>query len=256
MHTVLVRALLIHCLLLPQAAWAIVNIDQSAIGTHQDGISHIAHLSLDGAQGNSVKTTIKGDLLSQWQHQQHSEFLLLQYAYGKSNGKVDTNRSFVHLRHRTQLNPTWAIEAFAQTERDTFARLANRTLLGGGLRFTVVEIEHKSAIYTGLGAFYEREQLINNNTINSNSTSLGRANAYLILRHQFNPQLRLSNTTYYQPALKNSRDYRLLEEAAAQLRIDEHMNLKLSLEYNYDARPPQGVKTNNLLYSTGLEVKF
>jgi len=243
-------------LTLPHIAQAIVNIDQSVIASNKEGIDHTVHIAADGAEGNSTKNSIRGDLLSKWKHHQHTEFLLLQYSYGKSNGRLDTNRSFAHIRHRTQLHKQWGIELFGQVEKNTFARLSSRSLIGAGIRFTALEIPKKTAIYFGLGSFYERELLSNIAGATDAHSQLWRANSYLVLRHQINEQLRLNSTTYYQPALQSSSDYRLLEEASANIRIIDSVSLKVGIDFTYDSRPPQTVKANDLRYSTGLEILF
>jgi len=60
------------------------------------------------------------DLLTLWQHEAHTEFLQLQYAYGKSRGLVDTRRAFAHLRHRTAITPGWRWRALARWDATRF----------------------------------------------------------------------------------------------------------------------------------------
>ncbi len=238
------------------SAQAIVNVDEAIIDPQQEGFQQLVHLSIDGARGNTNKNNIKGDALSQWRHGHHTEFLLFQFSYGKSNGNIDTNRVYVHARHRTQLDPRWAIEAFAQIGRDPFSRLKRRTLLGGGTRLTVLEELDVRAVYVGLGAFHEREQLnplVGATTLHSN---LWRGSSYFLLNYRINEQLRFSSITYYQPAFRDMADYRLLEQASLNIRMTEDLDLRLALDYSFDARPPQAVKSEDVSYSTGLEYRF
>jgi putative salt-induced outer membrane protein YdiY len=238
-------------------AHAIVNVEQAVIGQPPEGVHTSVDLLANGASGNTEKSSTRMDVLSLWQHEQYTEFAQLQYAYGKSRGVVDTDRAFAHLRHRTAITPVWGVEAFAQVGRDPFARLAQRTLLGGGMRRVLFEADKKSAGYLGFGAFHEHEVL--NSMLGTSdplSVSLWRANTYLVLKGQINEQVRVYSTTYYQPAVKDTRDFRALEQASMLVRLHENLDLKLSLDIAFDSRPPQTVQKNDTFYSTGLEYSF
>jgi putative salt-induced outer membrane protein YdiY len=253
----LVPACLAACLYAPVSAFAIVNVEQAIIGPKQDGLHNHVEASVDGASGNTVKNSTRAEWLSAWQHGRYTEFLLLQYAYGRSNGQIDTNRFFVHLRHRTQVSTHWAVEAFAQAGRDPFARVDLRTLLGGGVRWTLLEQVEKAAIYLGLGAFYEHERLSPRlGTTDPLDSRLWRGNVYLVLKRQLSSQFRAYSTTYYQPALRYPGDFRLLEQLAGVVVLYENLNLKLSLDVTHDSRPPQGVKPTDVRYSTGITIDF
>ena len=236
---------------------AIVNVEQSIIGQPEEGVHTTLDILANGASGNTVNRSTRAGLLSLWQHSEHTEYLQLQYAYGKSGGLVDTNRAFAHLRHRTAITPVWAVEGFLQTGRDTFARLAKRLLLGGGVRRVLFEQGGKSAGYLGLGAFREHETLNSQSgTTDALSTKLWRANTYLVLKYQINEQVRLLNTAYYQPALNETHDYRTLDQASLLVKMGQNLDLKLSLDISFDSKPPQGVRKKDLFYSTGLEFSF
>jgi putative salt-induced outer membrane protein YdiY len=257
MFRFLAPAIIAACLIAPASAFAIVNIEEFFIGPKQDGLYNHVEASIDGSSGNTVKNSTSAEWLSEWQHGRHTEFLLLQYAYGWSNGQVDTNRGFAHLRHLTQVSDHWAVEAFAQAGRDPFARVDLRTLLGGGVRWTLLEQAEKAAVYLGLGAFYEHEKLSPEyGTTDPLDSRLWRANVYLVLKRQLSLQFRAYSTTYYQPAIQDPADFRLLEQLAASVSLYKNLRLKLSLDVSHDSRPPQGVKPTDVVYSTGITVDF
>ena len=243
-------------LVLPQTAFAIVNVSQSVTDSKADGLSHTLHIGWDGAQGNTEKNTFKGDLLSQWKHEAHTEFLLFDHAYGKSSGVVNTDRTFAHLRHRTQIDNFWAWEAFTQKGRDAFTRLSDRFLLGAGVRLSVLEQEGQRGLYVGIGSFYERERLSQDTGTTDSESKLWRGNIYVVYKQQINAQVQISSTTYYQPALNQGNDYRLLEQAALHVAMFSNVQLKISLDYSFDSQPPQTIGKDDLRYSSGLEIKF
>jgi len=257
MRRFLIFAIVPALLAFPASALAIVNVEQAIIGPSEDGFHNRAEVAVDGSSGNTVKTTARAELLSQWQHGRHAEFLWGQYAYGKSSGVVDTNRYFVHLRHRTMVGERWGVEVFGQIGRDPFARMSLRTLLGGGVRWTLMEKANKAAVYFGLGAFHEHEKLSPKaGTTDALDSRLWRGNSYLVLKGQLNDHVRLYNTTYYQPAFRDMADYRILEQFSVAVGLAENLDLKLSLDVVHDSKPPQGVRKTDVRYSTGLAVDF
>jgi putative salt-induced outer membrane protein YdiY len=238
-------------------ASAIVNVEQAIIGQLPEGTRTNLDLMADGASGNNDKSSIKANLLTMRKHEEETEFLLLEYAYGKSFGQTDTDRAFAHLRHRTDISASWGVEEFFQIGRDPFARLTRRTLLGGGMRRVLFEENNKSAGYLGIGAFYEREMLTDTlGTSDSLREDLWRASTYLVLKRQLNDQVRLYNSTYYQPAFKDTGDYRILEQASMLVKMAQNLDFKLNLNITFDSKPPQTVQKRDLVYSTGLEFSF
>ena len=172
---------------LPSPAHAIVNVEQAIIGKPTEGMHTSMDLLASGASGNTDTSSTTANFLSIWQHGEQTEFLQIQYAYGRSSGQVNTDNAFAHLRHRTAVSRDWAVEAFAQTGRNPFARLTQRTLFGGGMRWVMFEEENISAGYLGFGAFHEKEILTDTlGTSDPRESNLWRANTYLVLKSRLN----------------------------------------------------------------------
>ena len=239
------------------SAQAIVNVEQAIIGHDTDGVHTTLGLLASGANGNSIHSKTKADLLTLWQHEKNSEFLQMQYANGQSQGQVDTDNAFIHLRHRSDITDSLGIEGFAQVGQDHFARLSRRTLIGTGLRWVVFENDKKSAAYIGTGIAQEQETLSPVAGINDlTQKTTWRATTYLVLKRQYNDMVRLNSATFYQPSIANADDFRLLEQASLLVKLDDHLDLKINLDISFDSMPPQTVQKHDLLYSTGLEYKF
>ena len=250
-------AIILACLWLPIPAHAIVSIGQAMIGPVKDGLHTNVELASNGVSGTTTSNNTLGGLFSEWKHGKYTDFLLLQYAYGQSNGQINNNRGFAHLRHRMRISDRWGVEAFAQAMRDPVTRMIARNLLGGGVRYTLLERSDKAAAYLGFGAFYEQERLSTKaGTTDPLNSRLWRNNTYLVLKRQLNEHLSVYSVTYYQPALSDMGNYRVLENAAGSVKLYKNLNLKLSASVYYDSRPPQGVKRTYVLYSTGITVDF
>jgi Protein of unknown function, DUF481 len=93
-------------------------------------------------------------------------------------------------------------------------------------------------------------------TTDNLNTRLWRVNSYLVPKRRENEQVRVSNTLYYQPAISDTRDYRVLEQATLLVKLVEKPSLKVSREIAFDSKPPQTVQKRNRRYSTGLGYSF
>ncbi|MEW5903050.1 MAG: DUF481 domain-containing protein [Pseudomonadota bacterium] len=243
--------------LLPVSAQAIVNVESSLIGPAAPGLHSEAEFAADGASGNTVKSSARLALKSQYRHERHTEYFQWQYAYGSSRGVNDTRRSFAHLRHYTETGEDMGVEAFVQASQDPYARMELRTLYGGGMRWTLQEQAQVSSLHVGLGAFLEKERLkaVSGSNEPLDST-LWRGNSYLIWKRRVNEQVRFYNTLYYQPALATPADFRVLEQASCLIKVSETLDFKLSVDIAHDSRPPQTVKRTDVRYSTGISASF
>ncbi|MDQ6987705.1 MAG: DUF481 domain-containing protein [Mariprofundaceae bacterium] len=246
-----------YLLLYPALALAIVNVETVHVGAPVDGFSATATASAGGAAGNSDRFRGRADGRLQWHADKHTDFAVFSYDYGSSRGRTDTNREFAHLRHRFQFAPAWTLEGFVQAERDEFARLSFRGLVGTGLRRTLLQKDAEAAVYLGLGMMYEREMLRRDfRTSDQRGESLARANTYLSMQVKLNTQTRFSSTLFYQPSVSDFTDFRLLEEAALHVRLTDAMALRLNIEVRHDSRAPQTVKTTDFTYTTGITISF
>ncbi|MDQ6970684.1 MAG: DUF481 domain-containing protein [Mariprofundus sp.] len=245
--------LIVTIQLLPSQALAIINAEDLDLVIDGDGVAGKAGFSLSGSSGNSDKVRGEANGHVIWQHGQHREMLVGSISYGNSRGVRDTNKSFVHLRHRYDWNETWALEAFAQAQQDEFARLKLRTLLGGGLRWSFKS--QQLEWHVGLGSFFEHEALRAAAGI-APVSQLWRGNSYLSVRYVINERIRLQNTVYYQPAWRALSDYRLLDDAALHVALSDRLDLKIVIEMAQDSRPPAGVKHIDTSYKTGLSFRF
>ncbi|MDX8410166.1 MAG: DUF481 domain-containing protein [Mariprofundales bacterium] len=226
-------------------AYAIVNIEDSALAHPDQPMSATVDVAVHGASGNSDRLGAAADLGAQWHHNPHQVLLWLGYDYGSSRKQRNSNRGFSHLRYRYHLNPDYALESFGQWQKDEFARLGRRILIGGGVRIAFLAQQH-----LGIGFFHESEQLRpSSSSTDPLNQQRWRGNLYLALHHQTR-YAKLANTLYYQPNLRRSGDYRLLNEGSIKLPLSKKLSLKLSLELRQDSRPPQTVKRTDIRYST------
>jgi putative salt-induced outer membrane protein YdiY len=238
-------------------AAAIVNMEEMRVGPPKAGFSGNLDLSVNGAHGNTDKQEAGLGSRLQWQYEQSTDFIVLSYDYAESSNVRNTNKSFAHGRHVVQFQPKYAWEAFVQVEKNEFARLSFRGLLGAGLRFTLAQTAERVGLYLGAGAFWSRETLDKKPGLTDDGTeSFSRANFYLVYKHKINSHLSVVSTTYYQPRLDNGSDFRALEQAGLVVKLTDSLNLKLSLDIAHDSRPPQTIDKTDTSYNTSLSYQF
>lgn len=244
--------------LLAPAAQAIVSMESLHFESPPPGFSGSLSLGMNSAEGNNnISDASLGSRL-QWQGEQRTTYLLLNAARGESNDVVNTNERFLHLRHirGTQNRVAW--ETFLQGEYDEFARLEFRGLLGGGARLRLWQSDQHGRSYLGLGAFYSEERLIASatTTAEEQEQQLWRENIYWMVKFPFAENILLVNTVYYQPNVDDGRDYRLLDQMALKLGVNEHLSFSLAIEIKKDSQPPIGVEESDKRYQTILEYRF
>ena len=239
------------------AAHAIVNIEALHTGEPPRGYSGTANVSVDGQSGNTDKLGVNAGARLQWHGGTVTNFAILRYSYGQTSGIEDTNKLFTHARHIRQVSDKTAYEGFIQAERNIFNRLSFRGLLGGGIRLKLADTPDIKTIHLGLGGFFSRETLEKRaGTTDAGSDNTWRVNTYLNYVQQLNQSVRVLSTTYYQPAVDDFSDFRLLEDATLSVKMTDTLSLNLSLNLAHDSKPPQSVKNTDTTYSTGVEYSF
>ena len=239
------------------SAQAIVNIESLRAGAPPPGYSGAMNLSVNGQSGNTDKLGINAGARLQWHGGAVTDFAILRYSYGATDGVEDANNLFTHARHILQASDRTAYEEFIQAERNIFNRLSFRGLIGGGVRLKLAETPDIKSLHLGLGGFFSRETLEKRAGLtDSGSENMWRFNIYLNYVQRLNDSVRVLSTTYYQPAVDDFSDYRLSEEAALSVRMNDSLSLNVSLELSRDSKPPQAVKNTDTTYSTGIEYSF
>lgn len=236
-------------------AHAIVSMEGLHTGSPKEGLSGNVELSLSNTSGNTDKEDYALGARLQWHKDKITDYLLLRGAYGESAGVKSTENSFFHARHIYQFRPRLAAEGYVQAEQDTFARLEYRGLAGGGGRYNLYQKENIGIAFLGLGAYYSEER-IDDSFLDGGTDTLWRASTYLILKYQATTNTVLISSTYYQPSFEGADDYRLLEQAAVKVKLNDSLSLIVSADYRLDSEPPIGVEKEDITYSTSFSLEF
>lgn len=246
---------LLPLLLIAKSSYAIVNVEDIRADKKIDGFSTTIDISANGAQGNSDISAYNAGLGVQYSDLFNTYLFVSNYAQGKNQGKTNINKGFLHGRYIRMLKGNLAGELFIQTQRDEFARLALRNLLGLSARYTFIE-NPTNIIQLGGGLFFESEQIENKaNTADDNKDGF-RYNFYAVLKLKLNKNLRLVSTTYYQVATDTHSDFRVFEDLALINKASKNLAIKLSLNIAHDSDPPETVKNTDTTYNVGFTYYF
>ncbi len=202
------------------------------------------------------------DLRGEWNFEQTRWIALGGYELNRftdlnldgSGARNFTNRSFAHLRYNRSLSKVVTWEVFSQTQHDEIQEIDLRTLLGTGLRLTLVE-EEIGYLYLG-GAYmfeYEASSSIDIRKIYERNN---RVSTYVSLGFRFNESVNISHTTYFQPNLEAFDDHRFSSITDIKAAIIGGFGMQISFEILYDSRPPITVPNTMYDFDFGLILNF
>ena len=156
---------------------------------------------------------------------------------------------FGQFRVLQKLSDKWSVFEFAQLQSSKNLLLLNRRLTGVSGRFNTFNADSsKFQLDLSFGAIYEQEKLDANSLTNFEfyqnkiQTDVFRLSIIKTLSYEFNENVSISNTVYYQPILVGMNDYRVLNETDVALGIMSWLDLNLNWTIRYDSTPPDVLK--------------
>ena len=177
---------------------------------------------------------------------------LLITAYGQ---RV-TNSSFAHGRWVHAWHPRLFNTLFSQIQYDEQRALQRRVLLGLGLGLVPVHRRRlRLRLSTGYMVEFERNRILPGDT-HPVAPINHRMSNVLIAALGILPDraLQLRSTTYFQPRFDAPSDFRMLESVQLEGAIDRRLALGLDASFEYDSRPPLGVRREDITVSSYIRV--
>lgn len=195
---------------------------------------------------------------------QFSNTLRLQYQKNKSRfillndlnlikaGNTDfANAGYQHFRYNYKMSKWLTMEAFTQTQYNPVLKLDFRYLIGAGPRLKLLKKE-KARIYVATLYMYEYDDIINDDV----NLYEHRISSYITCTFSILKTVELTSTTFYQPNIENTRDYRIANDSGLEIHINKHFNFKSSFNMLYDTYQPEGIPDMVYSFRNGLSVKF
>ncbi len=228
-----------------ESAFGFINIEVLRIQP-VEGYSGSVDLSGQLQNGNTDKSILNFSSLNRIHDGKNEYLAVANYRYGETFKLKDTHRGSAHLRYARYLNDDFAGETFVQSAFDEFRALTRRDLVGLSARKRVMK-EDGFFMFFGSGFFYENEQI----KIDPNEEDL-RGNFYLSSVYDGELPIRVALVTYYQPLWNQLNDYRLNLDLNTESPIYKKLSLILTVNYQFDSRPPSTVKKYDTLSLVGV----
>lgn len=222
------------------------------------GIYNNFRAGFELSSGNEEFIKLSGGYRLDYFHKNFYTFLVGDIEYKEGNSKIISNRGFLHYRFIYKdieiINP----EIFTQIEYDEFLLIEHRELIGAGLRLDISNYSAKDStpkidfdIGLGLMQEYEKYKLIN-----SDKSNLLRSSNFLSLFVGFNEKSQFNVVIYFQPAVHNLNDYRILGEMKLQFPIFSNFSFYTQVNYRYDNEPLPTLKNYSLGLNNGFTLTF
>lgn len=181
-----------------------------------------------------------------------SRFILLNDLNLIKAGNTDfANAGYQHFRYNYKMSKWLTMEAFTQTQYNPVLKLDFRYLIGAGPRFKLLKKE-KARIYVATLYMYEYDDIINDDV----NLYEHRISSYITCTFSIFKTVELTSTTFYQPNIENTRDYRIANDSGLEIHINKHFNFRSSFNMLYDTYQPEGIPNMVYFFRNGLSVKF
>jgi len=181
-----------------------------------------------------------------------SRFILLNDLNFIKAGNTDfANAGYQHFRYNYKVNKWITMEAFTQTQYNPVLKLDFRYLLGAGPRLKLLKKVH-AKIYVAALYMYEYDDIVADPIVLHEH----RISSYLTCTFSVLKNVELTSTTFYQPNIQNTSDYRIANDSGLEIHINKHLNFKSSFNMLYDTYQPLGVPDLVYSFRNGLSVKF
>ena len=234
--------------------FGVITIAPVDIGK-KPGFSGVLKGSFETKRGNSDVDNYSAGLRAEYDN--NSSYVLWSdfiFAYGKASGKVNTNKTYVHVRLVHTLGDIDYLnsELFVQSETNEFTQVEDRLLLGGGLRYHR-ELNGYGTFYLGLGAFREKINYLS--ALDPNERNI-RVNSYISYKKHFTKKTKLSYVLYYQPNIEDVSDCIFSNGLELEVLVYKTLYLSFVTYYDIDSKPAVGVEDTDFTQKTSFIYKF
>lgn len=228
----------------------IINIETKRFLKDTNGLVGTISGNFNVNQNTQQVLTLGLNQHLQYKHNRHRFLSISDLAFIKA-GKTDfVNAGYQHFRYNYRINYLITWEAFVQGQYNKVLLLDRRYLAGTGPRFKLLKKE-MLRIYLGCLYMYEYQSQLNESIRQYNN----RISSYLTLSLSFK-KMEFTSTTFYQPNLADTDNYRIANDSSFELGINNHLNFKVGFNLLYDTRQPVGIPDLTYILKNGLTYKF
>jgi putative salt-induced outer membrane protein YdiY len=233
-----------------------INTERYRKDSDSTGISAIADVEITAITGNTGFQFIDlgGRLNYNWG--KSYTFLVADAGFGWDDGDRIFNQALVHLRHVYSITELIQSEVFAQTDFNKKRLLTGRELIGGGLRYKLLT-ENDLKLRFGLSYFYEYEKYdVPISSVHGSNKFANRLSTYLTLEIGIKDDVKFLIVTYIQPQIGKWKDYRIILDSSLKAELSSFVDLKVSFNLRFDAKPPESIKSADTFTRFGFSFKL
>ncbi|PVW17325.1 DUF481 domain-containing protein [Marixanthomonas spongiae] len=230
----------------------ILNAESLRKVTDTSGFSGALALEFQLKRNKNDFFTVSNNLHLQYKMKRHLTIFKNDIDFQKIEGKKLSNSFISHLRYNYKLNSWLTWEAFLQGQYNKVNLINFRGLAGTGPRFKLSQLENYK-LYLGTLVMYEQEELLDEVTPVSRDL---RGSMYFSFSLYPTENISIVSTTYYQPKLKQFKNYRISSQSSLVVGLFENFALKTSYTFTYDAFPAQTIPNSQYDFTTGIAYTF
>lgn len=222
-----------------------INTEMVKNKVHHDGFSFMNRTEFSFRNGNGNYINFYEDACLALHKEKNSYYLMGLYNFKEMDRAKDINKGYVHLRWTHDIGKYLSIETFGQKGFDQFISLRDRNIIGMNLRARLYNYQtsedkyscdRRLSVYGGFGFMFENE---NYNMDDGSVTrqNLARNNTYINVLWKINSYLNLSYANYYQAALNDLSNFRLLGNVDFEVKLMKNLSMTARYLYRFDNKP-------------------
>ena len=189
-------------------------------------------------------------------HSKFKSFIVLNYeseiAEETKDNALTFSKGFIHARMTKYLFKKLYGELFIQNEFNDFLYIDKRILVGSVARFKFDNIL-SNPIFIGIGIMDENEDYT---VLLEPSKHLIRSTNYIKTTFNVMENITWDNTGYFQFAISENDDYRILFDSSLECMINKFIFLSVVLNYRYDSMPHGDLGTSYYQIENGITINF
>ena len=208
-------------------------------------------LSLSRGNADTTNFTIGATATRMTDKDKASAFINSIYSSGTTNGVTLTTASAIHAGLRFDYNLSDKTFAFAFTDfdHDRFQQLDLRNVIGGGLGYHMVKSDITNFDIFAGGSF--NQEYFTTLTRRSGEALVGQS-----FDHKLSSAFSVKQRLEFYPDLSSMGDYRVVFDTAAITKLSKFLSWQVDASDRYITNPVNGLKGNDLLFTTGVRVAF
>lgn len=187
----------------------------------------------------------------QYQYNRSRFIFLNDLNFIKAGNTNFVNSGYQHLRYNYKFTNRITMEVFTQTQYNPILKLDFRYLLGYGPRFKLLK-KPNARIYAAVLYMYEYDDIVGQ----KENYYENRISSYLTFSFGLFKTVDLTSTTFYQPNMANTADYRIANDTGMEIHINKNLNFKTTFNLLYDTKQPPGIPDLVYIFRNGLSIKF